>query len=343
MPTPCRAAAATFVSRITESDLPELRRLSASRRRAFALDLCALLDFATPGGERASGSPSPSAGGLRAAMMVDHVPGMTSRSACALVDRLSLAARRWVPDARNLRVFEVRDVVIIAHAPRLRDELLGWRGAGVGASAETTRHRRLIDVLPAAGPAVAVAAVCDALARAADAIAEEASEAGEEGTDDEDARDEEGSLRRKRSESADLVAALGAVAERLVPPPTLVGACLGYPRVYAWSDAGDVASAARALSSETLVVYEAFARFRGNDRDGDVGGEKKAAADASAIRVCGFTAPARSAEEDAEAAHRDHDVRVWLEDMRERAAAGGDVWTDLELRVATRGAGPVAL
>ena len=77
MPTPCRAAAAAFASRVTESDLPALRRLSASQRRAFALDLCALLDFATPGGERVSGSPSPNAGGLRAAVMIDHVPGMT--------------------------------------------------------------------------------------------------------------------------------------------------------------------------------------------------------------------------------------------------------------------------
>ena len=127
MPTPCVATAAAFALRVTESDLPALRRLSASQRRTFALDLCALLDFATPGGERVSGSPSPNAGGLRAAVMIDHVPGMTSRSACALVDRLSLAARRWVPDARNLRVFEVRDVVIICllyTSPSPRDRSL---------------------------------------------------------------------------------------------------------------------------------------------------------------------------------------------------------------------------
>jgi hypothetical protein len=60
--------------------------------------------------------------------------------------------------------------------------------------------------------------------------------------------------------------------------------------------------------------------------------------------VCGFTAPARFGEEDeGEAVTRDGDARAWLEAMRERAAAGGDVWTDLELRVETRGAGPVAL
>ena len=148
MPTPYRAAAAAFASRVTESDLPVLRRLNASQRRDFALDLCALLDFATPGGEPVSGSPPPNAGGLRAAVMIDHVPGMTSRAACALVDRLSLASRRSVPDVRNLRVFEVHDVVIIAHAPRLRDELLGWRGSA------STRRRRLVDVLPAAEPAM---------------------------------------------------------------------------------------------------------------------------------------------------------------------------------------------
>ena len=334
MPTPCRAAAAAFASRITESDLPALRRLSASRRRAFALDLCALLDFATPGGEHVSGSPSPNAGGLRAAMMVDHVPGMTSRAACALVRQLSLASRRSVPDARNLQVLEVHDVVIIAHAPRLRDELLGWRGTD---DAPPPRRRWLIDVLPAAGPAMCAAAVCDALARAADALggapADDRGRPRRGGAAGEDeARDEEG---EKDGAPRDLVAALGALADA-VPLPTLVGACLGYPRVYAWSDAGDVASAARALSSETLVAYEARARFRGGD--GEAAAEK--------TRVCGFSAPRRRKEGDDEhdeAAHRERDVRVWFEAMRERAIAGGDVWTDLELRVETRGAGPVAL
>jgi hypothetical protein len=325
MPTPCVAAAAAFALRVTESDLPALRRLSASQRRAFALDLCALLDFATPGGERVSGSPSPNAGGLRAAVMIDHVPGMTSRTACALVDRLSLASRRSVPDVENLQVFEVHDVVIIAHAPRLRDELLGWRGD----DARTTRFKRLVDVLPAAEPAMRDADVADALARAADAL--EAPPAtdrgrrreGEEGEEGEEGRDNK---RRPR----DLVAALGALADS-VPPPTLVGACLGYPRVYAWSKAGDVAAAARALSSETLRVYEVYARFRGDEKN------------APRRRVCGFTAPARFGEDDAETVARDRDANAWLEAMRERAAAGGDVWTDLRLSVETRSAGPVAL
>lgn len=325
MPTPCVAAAAAFALRVTESDLPALRRLSASQRRAFALDLCALLDFATPGGERVSGSPSPNAGGLRAAVMIDHVPGMTSRAACALVDRLSLASRRSVPDVENLQVFEVHDVVIIAHAPRLRDELLGWRGD----DARTTRFKRLVDVLPAAEPAMRDADVADALARAADAL--EAPPAtdrgrrreGEEGEEGEEGRDNK---RRPR----DLVAALGALADS-VPPPTLVGACLGYPRVYAWSKAGDVAAAARALSSETLRVYEIYARFRGDEKN------------APPRRVCGFTAPVRFGEDDAETVARDRDANVWLEAMRERAAAGGDVWTDLRLSVETRSAGPVAL
>jgi hypothetical protein len=328
MPTPCVAAAAAFALRVTESDLPALRRLSASQRRAFALDLCALLDFATPGGERVSGSPSPNAGGLRAAVMIDHVPGMTSRAACALVDRLSLASRRSVPDVENLQVFEVHDVVIIAHAPRLRDELLGWRGD----DARTTRFKRLVDVLPAAEPAMRDADVADALARAADAL--EAPPAtdrgrrreGEEGEEGEEGRDREKNKRRPR----DLVAALGALADS-VPPPTLVGACLGYPRVYAWSKAGDVAAAARALSSETLRVYEVYARFRGDEKNDP------------RRRVCGFTAPVRFGEDDAETVARDRDANVWLEAMRERAAVGGDVWTDLRLRVETRSAGPVAL
>ena len=325
MPTPCVAAAAAFALRVTESDLPALRRLSASQRRTFALDLCALLDFATPGGERVSGSPSPNAGGLRAAVMIDHVPGMTSRAACALVDRLSLASRRSVPDVENLQVFEVHDVVIIAHAPRLRDELLGWRGD----DARTTRFKRLVDVLPAAEPAMRDADVADALARAADAL--EAPPAtdrgrrreGEEGEEGEEGRDNK---RRPR----DLVAALGALADS-VPPPTLVGACLGYPRVYAWSKAGDVAAAARALSSETQRVYEVYARFRGDEKN------------APPRRVCGFTALARFGEDDAETVARDRDANAWLEAMRERAAAGGDVWTDLRLSVETRSAGPVAL
>ena len=258
-------------------------------------------------------------------MMIDHVPGMTSRAACALVDRLSLASRRSVPDVENLQVFEVHDVVIIAHAPRLRDELLGWRGD----DARTTRFKRLVDVLPAAEPAMRDADVADALARAADAL--EAPPAtdrgrrreGEEGEEGEEGRDNK---RRPR----DLVAALGALADS-VPPPTLVGACLGYPRVYAWSKAGDVAAAARALSSETLRVYEVYARFRGDEKN------------APPRRVCGFTAPARFGEDDAETVARDRDANAWLEAMRERAAAGGDVWTDLRLSVETRSAGPVAL
>jgi hypothetical protein len=260
--------------------------------------------------------------------MIDHVPGMTSRAACALVDRLSLASRRSVPDVENLQVFEVHDVVIIAHAPRLRDELLGWRGD----DARTTRFKRLVDVLPAAEPAMRDADVADALARAADAL--EAPPAtdrgrrreGEEGEEGEEGRDREKNKRRPR----DLVAALGALADS-VPPPTLVGACLGYPRVYAWSKAGDVAAAARALSSETLRVYEIYARFRGDEKN------------APRRRVCGFTAPVRFGEDDAETVARDRDANVWLEAMRERAAAGGDVWTDLRLSVETRSAGPVAL
>ena len=132
-----------------------------------------------------------------------------------------------------------------------------------------------------------------------------------------------------------VAAALMCCSLTIAPP------AFGADNIY--GAAGEFTPAKQLEGAGNAGVYEAVARFRGNDRDGDVGGEKKAAADASAIRVCGFTAPARSAEEDAEAAHRDHDVRVWLEAMRERAAAGGDVWTDLELRVATRGAGPVAL
>ena len=325
MPTSCVAAAAAFALRVTESDLPALRRLSASQRRTFALDLCALLDFATPGGERVSGSPSPNAGGLRAAVMIDHVPGMTSRAACALVDRLSLASRRSVPDVENLQVFEVHDVVIIAHAPRLRDELLGWRGD----DARTTRFKRLVDVLPAAEPAMRDADVADALARAADAL--EAPPATDRGRRREGEEGEEGEeVRDNKRRPRDLVAALGALADS-VPPPTLVGACLGYPRVYAWSKAGDVAAAARALSSETLRVYEVYARFRGDEKN------------APPRRVCGFTAPARFGEDDAETVARDRDANAWLEAMRERAAAGGDVWTDLRLSVETRSAGPVAL
>ena len=146
---------------------------------------------------------------------------------------------------------------------------------------------------------------------------------GEEGEEGEEGRDNK---RRPR----DLVAALGALADS-VPPPTLVGACLGYPRVYAWSKAGDVAAAARALSSETLRVYEVYARFRGDEKN------------APPRRVCGFTAPARFGEDDAETVARDRDANAWLEAMRERAAAGGDVWTDLRLSVETRSAGPVAL
>ena len=325
MPTPCVAAAAAFALRVTESDLPALRRLSASQRRTFALDLCALLDFATPGGERVSGSPSPNAGGLRAAVMIDHVPGMTSRAACALVDRLSLASRRSVPDVENLQVFEVHDVVIIAHATRLRDELLGWRGD----DARTTRFKRLVDVLTAAEPAMRDADVADALARAADAL--EAPPATDRGRRREGEEGEEGEeVRDNKRRPRDLVAALGALADS-VPPPTLVGACLGYPRVYAWSKAGDVAAAARALSSETLRVYEVYARFRGDEKN------------APPRRVCGFTAPARFGEDDAETVARDRDANAWLEAMRERAAAGGDVWTDLRLSVETRSAGPVAL
>ena len=85
------------------------------------------------------------------------------------------------------------------------------------------------------------------------------------------------------------------------------------------------------LSSETLRVYEVYARFRGDEKN------------APPRRVCGFTAPARFGEDDAETVARDRDANAWLEAMRERAAAGGDVWTDLRLSVETRSAGPVAL
>ena len=103
-------------------------------------------------------------------------------------------------------------------------------------------------------------------------------------------------------------------------------------------------------------MYAVYARFRGVEKNG------------TTRRVCGFTVPAREAweegagsrneaspssesrsnrleaeDEDEAVTSVDGDARAWLEAMRERAAAGGDVWTDLELRVETRGAGPVAL
>ena len=178
------------------------------------------------------------------------------------------------------------------------------------------------------------ALVADALARAAGALEGEGGEGGEGGEESEagrdDARDEQ-----KQSRPRDLVAALGALADA-VPPPTLVGACLGYPRVYSWSKAGDVAAAARALSSETLRVYAVYARFRGVEKNG------------TTRRVCGFTVPAREAweegagsrneaspssesrsnrfeaeDEDEAVMSVDGDARAWLEAMRERAAAGG--------------------
>jgi hypothetical protein len=318
-----RAAAVALESYVTECLNPVLRGLSKSQRRVFALDLCALLDFSTPE-DASDGSRrvSPNGGSLRAAVMIDHVPGMNARAACVFLDGLSEATRGEIPEVDHLHVFDVHDVVLIANAPRLVETLQF-------ADARIT----LIDVLPCANPPLREESVIEALANASKQLAS--------------------SLRTRSAGSGnprvarDLVAAMGAFAVS-TPLPTLVGACLGYPRVYAWSPADDVAAAARALSTMPLELYEVRATFIGDSSPA-----------ARKHRVCGFTAPFGSEKENRrvsdadwkssaldvrdQIANRRRDVTAWFETMKARAASAGEVWTDLELNVQMRNPGPVAL
>ena len=255
MPTPYRAAAAAFASRVTESDLPVLRRLNASQRRDFALDLCALLDFATPGGEPVSVPPPERRGSARRRddrprARHDFARGVRTRRPAE--PRLApLGARREKPAGlRGAR--RGRSI----HAPRPR------RSCSVGA----VRHRRAAagwsTSSPPPSPRCALRSSPTAPARRWRARPQ-----GGEGR--RGRRGKRGGKRRRARRTKTKPSARPRRLARRSRGCRLrrrrwwAPRCLGYPRPSSWSKAGDVAARrARALLRDPRFV-RFQRRFRG--------------------------------------------------------------------------------
>tara|TARA_B110000977_G_scaffold189490_2_gene259054 strand:- start:837 stop:1820 length:984 start_codon:yes stop_codon:yes gene_type:complete len=321
--TACHAAASTLMGHVLSANLPAddffdgLGPMHRARRRTYALDLSALLDYSNYSDRETYYQAPNGFACLRPAVMIDYAPDLDAFDACRILDRLSSNERTFPSHSmKYLEVFVVHDVVLIANVPRLLEVL---------SSKENDVRSKLIDVLPNAVPPLRHDRVLDALTHASHQIKAKLNVH----------RDRD--YWKEPRVPFDLVAALGPGAA-FVPLPTLVGVCLGYPRVYAWSPADDVAAAAQSLSTTPLVLYEVRATWSAIYSEKDIRKTKH--------RVCGFTAPFEKDEHDSndpEISTRERDITKWFGQMRERAFEGGDIWRDMELVVTTRDAGPVAL
>ena len=235
-----RAAARAIVSYVR--DHPD-RALGPSgdsardgKRLDLAADLCALVDLGTA-----------DAGGVRDACMIDYLPKLTPGGAANLLAGLRRAVGAAVAP---LEVFTLGDVVLIANAPRMLHRLRAL-------SSDADDDDTLVDVsVPDArhDARLAHAATHRRVAAATARL-----------------------LERRRDAPAhhSWTEALDDPSFARVPAPTLAGLCLGYPRVYAWYPAEDIAHAARRLSSTELTLHEITAVF--------LGGERR--------RVCGSRSP----------------------------------------------------
>ena len=284
-----RAAARAIVSYVR--DHPD-RALGPSgdsardgKRLDLAADLCALVDLGTA-----------DAGGVRDACMIDYLPKLTPGGAANLLAGLRRAIGAAVAP---LEVFTLGDVVLIANAPRMLHRLRAL-------SSDADDDDTLVDVsVPDArhDARLAHAATHRRVATAAARL-----------------------LERRRDAPAhhSWTEALDDPSFACVPAPTLAGLCLGYPRVYAWYPAEDIAHAARRLSSTELTLHEITAVF--------LGGKRR--------RVCGFTVPA---DAQSSSPSSSSSIQKWFREMRARVDASDGVWTNAELVVEPRGIGPVAL
>ena len=284
-----RAAARAIVSYVR--DHPD-RALGPSgdsardgKRLDLAADLCALVDLGTA-----------DAGGVRDACMIDYLPKLTPGGAANLLAGLRRAVGAAVAP---LEVFTLGDVVLIANAPRMLHRLRAL-------SSDADDDDTLVDVsVPDArhDARLAHAATHRRVAAATARL-----------------------LERRRDAPAhhSWTEALDDPSFARVPAPTLAGLCLGYPRVYAWYPAEDIAHAARRLSSTELTLHEITAVFLGGARR----------------RVCGFTVPA---DAQSSSPSLSSSIQKWFREMRARVDASDGVWTNAELVVEPRGIGPVAL
>ena len=287
-----RAAACAIVSYVrdhTDRALgPSGDSARDGKRLDLAADLCALVDLGTA-----------DAGGVRDACMIDYLPTLTPDGAANLLAGLRRAVGAAVAP---LEVFTLGDVVLVANAPRMLRRL-------VALSSDADHHHTLVDVSAPDARDDARAAHAATLRRVVAAAAR--------------------LLDRRRDAPAgpgpsSWTEALDDPSFARVPAPTLAGLCLGYPRVYAWYPAEDIAHAARRLSSTDLTLHEVTAVF--------LGGERR--------RVCGFTVPADAGSNSPSTTSS---IREWFREMRARADASEGVWTNARLVVEPRGIGPVAL
>ena len=282
-----RAAACAIVSYVRDHPDRALGPSGDSARDGKRLDLAADLCALVDLG-------TADAGGVRDACMIDYLPKLTPDGAANLLAGLRRAVGAAVAP---LEVFTLGDVVLVANAPRMLRRL-------VALSSDADDHHTLVDVSAPDARDDARAAHAATLRRVAAAAAR--------------------LLDRRREPTSSWTEALDDPSFARVPAPTLAGLCLGYPRVYAWYPAEDIAHAARRLSSTDLTLHEVTAVF--------LGGERR--------RVCGFTVPADAGSTSPSTTAS---IREWFREMRARADASEGVWTNARLVVEPRGMGPVAL
>lgn len=335
--TPCVVRASALIAtvcQVTHNLFKSLGPPNHHKRKTFALDLCALLDF--------SNQTTPhDVACLRPAVMIDYAPGMTSGGACLILNHLSgvLCEPDWF-GLNHLEVFEVHGVVLVANVFRLCEVLSSFH---FNEDDEKARAPRFIDVLPNSVTPLSEEKVWHAMAHLSREI-----KAGLNHVNEITKSRDYGKCPRA---PFDLVAALGVGAE-FVPPPTLVGVCLGYPRVYAWFHVDDaIGEAQRALSTTDLELFEVYATCDATaDANATSNADNQSAKQvATKHRVCGFTTPRRSEfgelskTQTDESLTRPGDIQTWFHAMQKNAVRWGQVWRDLTLVATRRDAGPVAL
>ena len=238
------------VSRVVPSD-PSLRRcVPPAKARHLAADICAVVC------------------GLRPACMIDYAPKMDAGVARAVLETLRADPRSGRHrETRALGVLLVEDVVLIADVDRVMRvfrDVGATGGADRFVAFDPTTSRRMkgptVKGRYAAWTDARTSSHCAAVARLVPWGPDRVDPVGAGKVPVHDIGDATGLTPIDA----------GVVGSRCsVPQVALTGLCLGYPRVYTWTeDDVDGAALRRVLSSMDLTLYKLRARLNVEGADG---------------------------------------------------------------------------